>query len=355
MVKAGEPNHQDLQRMVREINATFAGKGVSFVYLPGDIADDGSREAYAAVRECLDQLALPWCSVVGDHDVHEKAFTNYQAAMGAQLTGSFLVGKVRFLRMNAFAVPRPDAFIVDDLQLDWLEQELRQAQTAAQTSVLLVHCYPSDLKQGGERLAKLVRKYRVRVVDMGHTHYNEVSNDGVTLYAATRSTGQIEEGPVGYSVLTLDGDVLSWQFARLSSLPLVSITSPSDERLLADAEAGLQAGAATDVHLRVWSASKVRSLTVEMNGQPLQVERGAADFAWYAQIPAGMLRDGVSQLHARAEDDAGNHGEDLVQLRVGPRTLVQHAAIDQDNAVGAWTDRDLLGTQLGPNKYGRKW
>lgn len=46
-------------------------------------------------------------------------------------------------------------------------------------------------------VANLVHRSRVRLVEMDHTHYNELSNDGRIVYAATRSTGQIEEGPVG--------------------------------------------------------------------------------------------------------------------------------------------------------------
>lgn len=46
-------------------------------------------------------------------------------------------------------------------------------------------------------------------MEMGHTHYNELANDGQTAYAATRSTEQIEEGPAGFSVTTLDGGVIS--------------------------------------------------------------------------------------------------------------------------------------------------
>ena len=46
----------------------------------------------------------------------------------------------------------------------------------------------------------------VALVDMGHTHYNELANDGRTIFAATRSTGQIEEGPVGYSIATIDAE-----------------------------------------------------------------------------------------------------------------------------------------------------
>ena len=67
----------------------------------------------------------------------------------------------------------------------------------------------------------------VALVDMGHTHYNELANDGRTIFAATRSTGQIEEGPVGYSVATIDGGVVSWRFKPLDDpFPFVMITAP---------------------------------------------------------------------------------------------------------------------------------
>ena len=62
---------------------------------------------------------------------------------------------------------------------------------------------------------------------MGHTHYNELANDGRTIFAATRSTGQIEEGPVGYSIATLDAGVVSWRFkAARRRLPVRPDHSP---------------------------------------------------------------------------------------------------------------------------------
>jgi Icc protein len=51
MTKAGEQNHLDLAEIVNEMNRAFAG-AVSFVFLPGDVADDGSCcAAYGVVRE----------------------------------------------------------------------------------------------------------------------------------------------------------------------------------------------------------------------------------------------------------------------------------------------------------------
>jgi uncharacterized MAPEG superfamily protein len=46
MTRAGEQNDRDLQAIVNEINAAFADS-VSFVYLHGDVAEDGNGAAYA--------------------------------------------------------------------------------------------------------------------------------------------------------------------------------------------------------------------------------------------------------------------------------------------------------------------
>ena len=58
MTKAGEQNHLDLAEIVNEMNRAFAGT-VSVVFLPGDVADDGSRAAYGVVRGGLALDAWP--------------------------------------------------------------------------------------------------------------------------------------------------------------------------------------------------------------------------------------------------------------------------------------------------------
>jgi hypothetical protein len=125
--------------------------------------------------------------------------------------------------MNAFDVPHRASFAVSADQLNWVKHELQTATDAGLSKVLLLHCYPSDLKASGAELIELIRNCDVSLIDMGHTHYNEVANDGRTLYPATRSTGQTEEGPVGYSLTNIDGDVVSWRFVELGKLPVVVI------------------------------------------------------------------------------------------------------------------------------------
>jgi Icc protein len=57
--------------------STAFSDSISFVYLPGDVAEHGDSDAYRVVRRSLDRLQVPWCAIIGDHDVHEKSFANF--------------------------------------------------------------------------------------------------------------------------------------------------------------------------------------------------------------------------------------------------------------------------------------
>jgi predicted phosphodiesterase len=350
MTKAGEQNHLDLAEIVNQVNRAFADS-VSFVFLPGDVADDGSRAAYAVVRGELDRLTVPWCAIIGDHDVHEKSFANFKEAMSEETHYAFTVGDTRFLAMNAFDVPEPPSFTVSKEQLNWVEDELELATKKRQAKVLLLHCYPSDLKIGGREVSRLVRDYDVRLVDMGHTHYNEIANDGRTLYSATRSTGQIEEGPVGFSVTNLDGNIVSWRFVDLDKLPITIITSPSDERLLTKcSEVPEQV---VKVRAKFWSEAEALEATADLGGQTQAMTRVGDSHVWEADLP--IPSEGIRQLKVSFKDAHGKVAIDEIRLAVGQRTERNCEERDQDNALEAWPEHGLLGTQLGPNKKGKKW
>ncbi len=350
MTKAGEQNHLDLVAIVKEVNEAFAGS-ISFAYLPGDVAEDGSRAAYAVVREVLNQLNVPCCAIVGDHDVQPKSFENFLEAMADRTHYAFTVGAVRFGAMNAFDIPHPASFCVGEEQLSWLRQELQAATRAGLFKVLLLHCYPSDLKQGRVELVQLLREFHVRLVEMGHTHYNEIANDGRTLYIATRSTGQIEEGPVGYSITNIDGDVVSWRFLELGKLPVVVITSPQDERLLtlsSDAPRLL-----TRIRAKFWGRSEVVEATARLDGHTLPLHRVKRSQVWEAELPP--IPEGVYPLLVTMRDANGETATDEIRIVSGDVAAREIAERDQDNALGAWPEHGLVGTQLGPNKNGRKW
>jgi 3',5'-cyclic AMP phosphodiesterase CpdA len=354
MTEAGEQNDLDLQAIVREINERFADS-VSFVYLPGDVAERGNREAYRVVRRSLDRLKLPWHAIIGDHDVHEKSFDNFLESMGTATHYAFTAGDVRFLALNAFDVPDPRSFTVLPEQMGWIEEQLREAAVFHQTSVLFVHCYPSDLKTGHVELAELIRKYDVRLVDMGHTHYNEIANDGRTLYTATRSTGQIEEGPVGFSVTNIDEGVISWRFFEIGQDPAVTITSPGDERLLRASDGGAQGD--LRVRARVWSRGEIEHVEASLDGFRTELGRTAHSNVWEGVVPATAIPHGIHQLRVTARDAEGREASDTISASVGevPVFAPKRQERDQDNAIPAWPEHGILGTQLGPNKNGKKW
>jgi 3',5'-cyclic-AMP phosphodiesterase len=350
MTNPGEQNHHDLGEIVNEVNRTFGGS-VSFVFVPGDVADDGSRAAYAVVRGELDRLNAPWCAIIGDHDVHEKSFANFLEAMSERTNYSFTVGSVRFVAMNAFDVPHPGSFAVSEEQLAWVECELQTATDSGQTKVLLLHRYPSDLKVGSSELIEVIRNFNVRLIDMGHTHYNEIANDGRTLYSATRSTGQIEEGPVGYSVINIDGDVVSWRFVELGKLPVVVITSPSDERLRTKSSETPE-GSLT-VRVKFWGEAEAVRAMAHLGGHDIPMKRVENSPVWEANVSAP--HEGVYSLSVSVADARGKIATDEIRLVIGDRGEREHVERDQDSALEAWPEHGLLGTQLGPNKNGKKW
>lgn len=354
MREAGQQNDLDLRAIVEEINHVFT-RSISFVFLPGDNADHGDVESYTVVRHAIDALQVPWCAIVGDHDVEGKSLTNFRTFMSAQTHYAFTAGNVRFLALNAFDVPEPPSFAVLHEQLLWLEDQLRDANDSGRVIVLLLHCYPSDLKQGGEELMRLIATYGVRLVDMGHTHYNEISHDAKTLYTATRSTGQIEEGPVGFSVTNIDDNCFSWKFFEVGELPAVMITSPSDERFLADgAELG-DSAVSLRVRAKVWAEDELQSVKVSLGEAEAPMRRVPGSNVWEVTVPCEHL-SGVHALRVVARDARGGISVDEVQALLGSdRQTRTRAQRDQDNALDAWPEHGLLGTQLGPNKHGRKW
>jgi len=153
-------------------------------------------------------MSCPVHLIAGDHDMERGSLDGFYAGLGAeQLPKAITVRGVRclFIDVNGSGSGGPDFRLGGD-QIQWLEKELKGVDERGETAILFMHTYPADLKGDGEAeaLKRLLAANNVALVDMGHTHYNELSNDGPTVFAATRSTRQIEEGLVGYSIITID-------------------------------------------------------------------------------------------------------------------------------------------------------
>ncbi len=350
---AGDQNYHDLKRIVG-LARNLAPGSLDFAVLPGDNADDGAPEQFQLVRDAIADLPMPSHILAGDHDFKPRSLKAFHDVLGAErLPKAEIVRSHRclFLDVVSAGAGGPD-FRLDEGQLDWIEDQLQQAGAAGQDALIFMHTYPADLRAGAERLSALLAQPHVVCVDMGHTHYNEIANDGRTIFMATRSTGQIEEGPPGFSVASVDGRGVSWRFKTLDDVwPCVLITKPVDRRLVTAPNQTIN-GPFT-VRAKVIGDAPIEAVDLRVDDcgwtpmTPLPRECGL----WEARVERGGARVAV-----RARDANGGTDEDHVEP-AGP-TWAAPARIadggDRDR-IGAWPEKFIFDTQLGPNRNGRHW
>ena len=256
-----------------------------------------------------------------------------------------------FLDVVSAGTGGPD-FRLGEAQLTGAERELEDTEAAGQDVVVFMHTYPADLREGTKRLGALLAKPHVTCVDMGNTHYNELAYDGATIFMATRSTGQIDEGPPAFSIAAVDGRAVSWRFKPLDAAwPFVLITHPTDVRLATEAS---HARAGT-VLVRAKVLGNVTITSVELR---------IGDGPWTAMLPVqgeaavweAVASAGASHVTVRARDANGRVDEDRVEpAGTGWMPPTRAAGGSDAHRVGAWPERGIFDTQLGPNRNGRKW
>lgn len=225
-----------LKRIVAEVNA-HVGHAADFVFLPGDNANHATPEQYRAIVDALAPLSLPYRVIPGDHDFelgdlahHDAAFPKANRPDVEVVAGHRCI----YLDIVSKGAGGPD-FRLTMHHRNRLLEELARAEAEGQTPLVFMHAYPGDLAADGDAIARAFADARVAFVDTGHTHYNELLNDGRVVYGATRSTGEIEEGGgrPGFSIVTVHGRVPSWRFKELGGdWPFVQIVAPADLRLV---------------------------------------------------------------------------------------------------------------------------
>jgi len=361
ITRRDQQNYRDFRELIQHANRCLRG-AVDFAILPGDNAEDGNEEQYRLVREAIDDLSLPWHAIAGDHDFKTGSLQLFQKYVRPDLYYSFDVDRYHFMVLNALGAEKHGRFGLGSDQMNWLSADLRKASRRSSASVLFLHCYPSELSDADPSLVDLIRQHDVLMVDMGHTHYNEIANDGHVIYAATRSTGQIEEGPAGFSVNVLDHGVVSWKFKPIGEWPFVLITSPADERFITrPGDASHVVRGEMEINALAWDEKEITSVTYRIDdGGTYSMSRAGrvGRTLWSARMNSRNLADGLHTLSITAKNAAGGENSDIVRFCVsqsGHHALPTRHPVDEVNAIGAYFEKGILGTQLGPNKNGRKW
>jgi 3',5'-cyclic-AMP phosphodiesterase len=351
LTEAGLQNHRDLRRIVDDVSSHVRG-GIDFVFLPGDSADDGTPEQFRLVHDQMSRLSMPWHAIPGDHDFKPKSLDHFYRGLGVrrlpyatEIAGCHCI----FLDVVSRGAGGPD-FRLGASCMTWLRAQLDRARRDDDTAVVFMHAYPADLGDEAEELAAMFDEGPVALIDMGHTHYNELANDGRTIYAATRSTGQIEEGEVGFSLVAVDHGVVSWRFKTLDSAwPFVMITSPCDRRLMTGPHH--IAGANCTIRASAFGAVPIAEAAFRIDEEDWRPMYGCDGGLFSATTP---VPDRPFRLSARVTDQ--DRHQDIDTIEVSRVPMINRKPTGSDaGSVGAWPERHLLGTRLGPNRNGRKW
>jgi Icc protein len=351
----GWQSRDRLNAIVAEIN-TYIGDTADFIFLPGDNANHGTPEQYRAITDALALAHLPYRVIAGDHDREPGDLRNFEAAFSKETRPDMEViagYRCIFLDIVSGGAGGPD-FRLSMHQRNRLLEELTRAEAEDQLPLVFMHAYPGDLAADGKLIAGILSDARVPFVDTGHTHYNELINDGRVIYGATRSTAQIEEGngTPGYSLISVHGRVPSWRFKELDGQwPFVQIVSPADLRMItrpADPRQVPRPGE-IEVLAKRYGGTDAPMLLACDGQSGITMTASSDTRLWRGVLSLGPGVHHVTVTCATASDTIKVLVRELHEIpRRGTPVALGHDVC----TIGAWPEHGLEGTQLGPNKNG---
>lgn len=392
-------NAHDLNAIFDQIAAIAPRDLFDFVYLPGDLAENGYASEYRILKAALDRHPdLPVRLIPGDHDRQHGRMDDFQAfaaSLGDRLPepvvwdleqppsgcpetwpvepvphycASTDIRGVRclFIDMVSPGFGRKGIgldFRLGRPQTQWLSDQLAEAGTQNMPCAVFMHAYPDDLREPDERLdiGGLFWATRVRLVEMGHTHYNELGHDGRTTYAAARSVGQNEDGSVGYAVGAINEGEVSWRFRALDrNAPFVLITCPADRRLATRALQAADDGRVIVRAVVLSDSAEIRCRCRVDDGPWQTMTRASEEGAFEAAVewPYGSRRITVEAIHPSWPGYGPDHIDRDV-IEPPPTVLLSRSrpeGLGSDACnLGAWLEKGVRGDQLGPNRAGRDW
>ncbi len=204
----------------------------------GDLVWD-HFELFEDYKKAVQMSGIPFFSLIGNHDMDlnargdEGSSLTFQSHFGPTYY-SYNRGKIHYVVLDdVFFIGVAKKYIgyITEQQLKWLERDLQHVE-AGTTIVLSLHIPTNTgsrrrngLKEdemGGvvmnrQRLYDILKPYKVHIMS-GHTHFNEVWNDGnITEHVHGTVCGAWWTGPIcgdgtpnGYAVYEVNGSDLSW-------------------------------------------------------------------------------------------------------------------------------------------------
>jgi Icc protein len=191
--KASRWGHNPAENLASVMNAL---PSVDAIVVTGDIADDGSVEAYRLAETLTAEKSARRYYLAGNHDdrdVMRAVFGELDDVRVVELSARWSL-----VLLNSHWIGHEAGYVTDGV-LDRLASDLDRVETDV---VLCLHhpplspCPQPDCGlRDSDRLLEVLRGGPVRVVLSGHVHQDfEVDREGITFLGAPSTFGQLRHG-----------------------------------------------------------------------------------------------------------------------------------------------------------------
>jgi Icc protein len=284
--------------VVDEVNDLVRPDFVQFI---GDNVQDATDDQFRLFDEIRGRLEVPHYALVGDHDVvGDPGVRAFRKHVGEPY-GATSVGGFRFVRLNT-QESRPLGLSAE--QVRWFGGEVDSALFREERVVVFQHNYPYQIWEtfagpGIDDWREIVQTRRLEAIVCGHTHYGQVANDGRNVVIATRSIGDPEGGPAGFTLLYFRGDDFATTFRSVDDRgPVLLVTHPR-ERLLATNPRHVVRGH-DRVVVRAWPAPAIATIRCRVDAQPWIELIPRGDGHWTVPLDGTSLKKGEHILEVTA-------------------------------------------------------
>lgn len=207
-------------------------------------------------------------------------------------------------------------------QVAWLRGEVDAAVAAGQRLVLFQHNYPYQIWEdfsgpGIDDWREIVQTRPIAAVFAGHTHYGQVANDGRNVFVTSRSIGDPEGGPPGYTVAHLEGEDLAVTYRTIEETgPLLLITRPR-EKLLATGPRHVICQD-DEIRARAWSQAPLRGAEVQIDGGEWFALAASAPGSFSHPLAGAELTKGEHALEVRVTDALWQTASQRIEIVADP-------------------------------------
>jgi len=275
--------------------------------------------------------------LIGDHDIKDDPGADGFRRHIGEPYGAMSLRGFRFIRLNT-QESRPLGISAE--QVDWFRAEVDGALARGEQVVVFQHNYPYQIWEdfagpGIDDWRAVVQTRRIEAIVCGHTHYWQIANDGRNVAIATRSIGDPEGGPPGYTLLYFRGDDLAATYRSMDDTgPVVLVTHPR-ERLLATSPRHVVRGADWVV-ARIWSDLGVSDVRYRIDEREWGGLEPAGDGHWKGPLPGDRLSKGEHTLEVVANTLDDKEGWRCIQFVVDPTG--RYTAVPEARPVVASTE-----------------